>query len=177
MRGIRWVIGLALLGGSLAWAAEWAYSDSDVRVQSPGADWNMQPGVPGAPNIRAAFVKPRGNDRGSILSLAIDATPDAPSPAAYAKRSYDALVQPPFSYKMVKTAEFTWKGNPAARAEFTDADGIRRFAQATIRTPRGGVLVVGLQSPDAASYTDDVKVFLTFLDRLDVPPPAKAGTP
>lgn len=136
----------------------------------------MQPGVPGAPNIRAAFVKPRGVDRGSILSLAIDAVPDAPTPAAYAKRSLDALSQPPFGFKLKKSAEFTWKGNPAARAEFTDSEGKRHFAQATIATPRGGVLVVGLQSPDGTSYADDLKVFLAFLDRVEVPP-ALPATP
>jgi hypothetical protein len=176
MRAIRGVIGAALLFGcSVAFAAEWAYSDGDVRVALPAQGWTVQTDVPGAPNVRAAFVRPRPADKGSVISIAIDGTPDLTSPADYAKRTLALLAAPPYGFKIRKAGEFTWKGNVAARAEYTDSSGKKFHAQATIRTPRGGMLLATLNSPDAATYAEDLKVFFAFLDKVEVPPAVPAS--
>lgn len=167
---------LVLAAGPSAPVSEWAYADGDLRVKSPGEAWNVQTVVPDAPNIRVAFTKPRGLNSGSILNITVDGTPDLPTPAAYAKRTLDVLQAPPYAFKVRKSGDFTWKGNPASRAEYTDGPGKRFFAQATIKTPRGQMLVATLQAPDAQSYGEDLKVFFTFLDQIDVPP-ALPATP
>lgn len=161
---------------------EWAYADGDVRVKSPGEAWNVQTVIPDAPNVRVAFTKPRGGDRGSILNVTIDGIPEIPTPSAYAKHTLDVLSAPPLAFKVRKSGDFSWKGNPAARAEYTDKDGKRFFAQATIKTPRGQMLVATLQAPDAVSYGEDLQVFFAFLDQIEVPPalpatPAPKGKP
>ena len=155
---------------SAAAGAEWAYSDGEMRASLPGAGWTVQTDVAGAPNVRVAFVRPRAKDQGSVISLAYDGTPDLASPAEYAKRTLATLSAAPYGFKIRKAGEFTWKGSVAARAEYTDASGTRFTAQATIKTPRGGMLVATLNSPDAPSYADDQKIFFAFLDKIDVPP-------
>jgi hypothetical protein len=176
-RVVRAVVA-ALVVALPAIAAEWAYTDGDVRAVSPGPEWTLQTSVEGAPNVRAAWSKPRGPERASILNFVIDGTPEVTSPVEYAKRTLSTLGGPPFGFKVKKAGAFTWKGNAAARAEYTDAAGKRFWAQATIYTPHGGMLVVTMQSPDAESYGQDMKVFSAFLEGLAVAPPdpPKQGT-
>lgn len=145
------------------------YADDDVKLPSPGRDWNTQTRIVDAPNLRAAFVKPRGEGRGSIITFGLDEDPDPPDPARYVANAFDTLTKPPLSFKIVKKAETKWKGQPAFRIEYTDAEGIRHFTQTAIKTPRGGVLVVTLQSPDAKSFAQDRKAFEKVVAGIQLP--------
>ncbi len=145
------------------------YSDDDVRLPSPGKDWNTQTRVIDAPNLRAAFVKPRGEGRGSIITFGLDEAPQPPDPSRYVQAAFETLMKPPLSFKVLKKEDAKWKGSPAFGIEYTDAEGIRHFKQTAIKTPRGGVLVVTLQSPDAKSFAQDQKAYQKVLDGIQLP--------
>src|SRR5687768_16922482 len=162
------VAALALLLAAPATAGV-PYLDDDLKVPSPGKDWNTQTQVVDAPNLRAAFVKPRGKGRGSIITFGLDETPNPAEPAKYVEKAFGLLTKPPFGFKVGKKQDFQWKGQTAFRLEYTDAEGARHFQQAAIKTPRGGILIVTLQSPDAKSFGDDVKAFSKLLDGIQLP--------
>lgn len=151
------------------------YVDDELRMPAPGPEWLMQEEVPDAPSLAGAFMLVRG-DKASLVAFSVDATPSTSDPALYVQRGFETLTKPPLSFKPLRKAPFKWKEQQAFRVEYTDSEGKRHFAQAAIKTPRGGILVVTLQSPNAATYKQDLPVYVAFLNRIELTGP-KAATP
>lgn len=151
------------------------YHDEDLDAKAPGPRWRLQTAIPEAPSLRGAYVLPRtdgATDRSSLVTFALDEEPGKPL-QVYVEEGLKELEAPPLSFKMKKTGAFKSKGRDAFRADYTDKDGIRHFAQVAILTPSNGVLVAVLQSPDAQAFGEDMPVFLGFVEKL-APAAAKA---
>lgn len=144
------------------------YQDEDLDAKAPGPRWRLQTAVPDAPSLRGAYVLPRtdgGKDRSSLITFAYDAEPGMPL-QAYVDAGMKELQAAPLSFRMKKRGPFKSKGRDAYRADYTDRDGIRHFAQIALQTPSGGIVVSVLQSPDAQAFGEDMPVFLAFVERL-----------
>lgn len=154
------------------------YHDEDLDAKAPGPRWRLQTAIPEAPSLRGAYVLPRSDgaaDRSSLITFALDEEPGKPL-QVYVEEGLKELETAPLSFKMKKTGAFKSKGRDAYRADYTDKDGIRHFAQVALQTPSNGVLVAVLQSPDAQAFGEDMPVFLAFVEKL-APAAAKAKPP
>lgn len=162
------------------------YESEDLIAPAPGARWTLHTSVPGAPNLRGAFVYARDSGAGktkldpsSLITFGIDPIPFSQDPEAYVKSGFDRMAEPPLSFKAGKRAAVKLKGNaPAFRIEYTDRDGVRHFTQVAILTPQGGMLIVTLQAANASNFADDLPALLGFIDTLQLrAPKAAAPTP
>jgi hypothetical protein len=148
------------------------YTSDDLTAAAPGPEWRLQKGVPGAANVRAAYILPRthnGKDASSLITFAIDPSPVPADPLEYLKAAMGVLKEPPLSFKERKSGPFDGKkGMPGARVDYTDRDSIRIFTQIALKTPTGGILVVAVQSPDGTLYANDLTALLSFVDGLEV---------
>lgn len=160
------------------------YDSEDLVAKAPGPRWVLHTTVPGAPNLRGAYVHERQSGAGkakvdpsSIITFGIDPAPFTKDPEAYVKSGFDRLAEPPLSFKAGKRAALTLKGGAKAfRIEYTDRDAVRHFTQVAIVMPRGGILIVTLQGPSKALFAEDLPAFLAFIDGLELksaPAPAK----
>lgn len=160
------------------------YESEDLIAKPPGSRWVLHTSIPGAPNLRGAYVNPRTSggkgsvDPSSMITFGIDPVPFTKDPEAYVKSGFDRMGQPPLSFRPGKRAAVKLKGSaPAFRIEYTDRDGVRHFTQVAILTPRGGILIVTLQAPSAGTFTEDLPVFLEFIDNLQLRPAASRPAP
>lgn len=161
------------------------YESEDLDAPAPGKKWILHTSIPGAPNLRGAYVYARESgggkakvDPSSLISFGIDPVPFTKDPEAYVKSGFDRMAEPPLSFKPGKRAAVKMKGNaPAFRIEYTDRDGIRHFTQVAILTPRGGMLIVTLQAANASNFTDDLPALLGFIDGMTLSSPKPAATP
>ena len=176
-----------LLLSAPAFAAEAAigatYESEDLVTRAPGPAWKLNTVVQGSPGVRGVYVLHRepekGRNRSSLISFTIDNEPLPPDPAKYADSTLAQLAEPPLSFKRGKSAEITVKGMPGVKSDYTDRDALRTFSQVTLKMADGRLLLVVLQSPDAAAYADDLGPLRDFLDGIAVKPrtPAKLAPP
>lgn len=134
-----------------------AYISPDLKVPAPGPDWQLQDAVGNAPQLRGAFTLDRGKTS-SIITFALDRKPEQAEAMAYLDKAFTALTQPPLSFHVIRKEADTFKGVPAARAEYTDADGKRHFAQLVAKFPEG-MLVMVIQAPDEDAFKSDFPAF------------------
>ncbi|HVO30964.1 MAG TPA: hypothetical protein VMV18_09515 [bacterium] len=134
-----------------------AYLSDDLKIPSPGPGWQLQDAVGNAPQLRGAFTLDHGKTS-SIITFALDRKPEVGEAMAYLEKGFGTLSQPPLSFHVIKKEADTFKGVPAARAEYTDADGKRHFAQLVAKFPEG-MLVMVIQAPDADVFKDDFPAF------------------
>ena len=161
------------------------YESEDLVTPAPGARWTLHTSIPGAPNLRGAYVYGRESgggkakvDPSSMITFGIDPIPFNKDPEAYVKSGFERLAEPPLSFKPGKRSAVKIKGNaPAFRIEYTDRDGVRHFTQVAILTPRGGMLIVTLQAANASNFTDDLPALLGFIDGLQLKSPPAAPAP
>lgn len=161
------------------------YESEDLVAPAPGPRWSLHTSVPGAPNLRGAFVYARESgggktkvDPSSLITFGIDPTPFTAEPEAYVKSGFDRLSEPPLSFKPGKRAAVKLKGSaPAFRIEYTDRDGVRHFTQVAILTPRGGMLIVTLQAANASNFSDDLPALMGFIDGLQLKSAPTAPAP
>ena len=146
-----------------------AYESQDFTAKAPGSRWKLQTVVPNAPNLRGAYVYARSagtKDRSSLITFAIEQAPVPDDPEKYEQTVMELLKEPPMSMKLVKGSAFTLGKMPGYRMEYTDKDGIRQFVQIAIRSPKGQMLVVALQSPDEGTKAEDLAALRTFVDSV-----------
>ena len=101
------------------------YESEDLDALAPGKKWILHTSIPGAPNLRGAYVYARESgggkakvDPSSLISFGIDPVPFTKDPAAYVKSGFDRMAEPPLSFKPGKRAAVKMKGNaPAFRIE------------------------------------------------------------
>ncbi len=174
------LLAVAILS-SAATGAPQAYSDDEMKAAAPGPGWVLQPDVPDAPALRGAYIRARPNDRDSLITFAIDATPMPTDPGAYVQKGFDEiLLKPPLSFRIAGKKEFDWGGSRAIRVEYADRDGRRQFVQIARATPRAGILVVTLQSPDAEAFREDQAALQSFATSIRLAPaavPARGTAP
>lgn len=160
------------------------YDSEDLVAKAPGPKWELHTTVPGAPNLRGAYVHERTSgggkstvDPSSLITFGIDPAPFTKDPEVYVKSGFDRLSEPPLSFKPGKRSKLELKGGaPAFRIEYTDRDAVRHFTQVAILTPANGILIVTLQGPTKSLFAEDLPAFLAFVDTLEmkaVPPKPK----
>lgn len=157
------------------------YESEDLITRAPGPAWRLNTIVQGSPGVRGVYILHRdpqkGRNRSSLISFTIDNEPLPPDPAKYSDGTLAQLAEPPLSFKRGKTSEITVKGMPGVRSEYTDRDAIRTFSQVTLKMADGRLLLVVLQSPDAAAYADDLGPLRDFLDGISVKPRSTTPQP
>lgn len=163
-----------------------AYTSDDLTAHAPGRNWYRQDTVRGAANIRAAYVLPgteNGKDHSSLITFAVDPAPTQSEPLAYLRAGARFFEDPPLSFRLRKAGSFKIRdGVEGGRADFVDKEQVRCFTQIAMRTPAGGILVVALQSPDAAAYGNDLPALIDFVHGIEfkaprTPPKGPAPVP
>jgi hypothetical protein len=151
-----------------------AYESEDLEVRAPGPAWKLNTVVQGAPGVRGAYVFHRnaekGRNRSSVISFTIENEPVPPEPAKYADGVLAQLSEPPLSFKRGKVSEITVKGMAGVKTDYTDRDNLRHFTQICVKMPDARLLLVVLQSPDAAAFADDLSALRELLDGVSVKP-------
>ena len=159
------------------------YESEDLIARAPGPQWKLNTVVIGSPGVRGVYTFHRdpekGRNRSSLISFTIDNEPLPPDPAKYADSTLAQLAEPPLSFKRGKSSEITVKGMPGVKSDYTDKDALRTFSQVTLKMADGRLLLVVMQSPDAAAYADDLGPLRDFLEGIAVKPrtPSRAPSP
>lgn len=157
------------------------YESEDLDVRAPGPQWKLNTVVQGAPGVRGAYVFHRdlkqGRNVSTVISFTIENEPDPAEPAKYADGVMAQLAEPPLSFKKTKVADIAVKGMNGVRLDYADRDGIRQFAQVCVKMADGRLLLVVLQSPDAATFASDQTALRELLDGITVRPRTPGPAP
>lgn len=129
------------------------------RIGSPGPEWTAIRGPKRAPGIRGAFVHTRGQKIGGLIAITADENVGGKKDAvAYARDTFASLTAPPLLFKVEEKKEITIAKRKCFNIRYRSADGRTRYEQLYIPGPKGSIVVLTLQAPQAM-FENEAKAF------------------